>query len=148
MPKLWLQPNILLRKPHTSVSSLAKAIVEQLTYFDRILPSNVPTPSKDGVKMYAIELFTLSLLWHSFHDAIREGDGNHIIRYWRFLTVIFKSTNHQNYGKEAVSLQLLYRYFGKTESTTIVVPLLIVGDNQEKTFPVISAWNIYINTSR
>ena len=52
---------ILLRKPHTSVSSLAKAIVEQLTYFDRILPSKVPTLSKNGVQMYAIELFTLSL---------------------------------------------------------------------------------------
>lgn len=60
--------------------------------------------------MYAIELFTLSLLWYGFHDAI-SGDGERILRYWRFLLAVFKSTNHRNYAKEVVILQLQYHYY-------------------------------------
>ena len=30
----------------------------------------------DGVNLYARELLTLALLWHEFHDACKEGDGD------------------------------------------------------------------------
>ena len=44
----------------------------------------------------------LSLIWHSFHDAIKEGGGERIVRYWKLLLIIFKASNHRNYAKEAV----------------------------------------------
>ena len=50
------------------------------------------------------------MLWYGFHDAIQEGDGDRILNYWKFLLVLFKSTNHPNYAKEAVNLLLQYYY--------------------------------------
>lgn len=101
---------ILSKETHTTPAALSKAILSKLTYFKNILPSKAREPSKDGVQMYAIELFTLSLLWYGFQDAI-SGDGERILRYWRFLLAVFKSTNHRNYAKEAVILQLQYHYY-------------------------------------
>ena len=37
-------------------------------------------------------------------DAIRCGDGNRILTYWKFLTVIFKNDHHINYAKEGFLL--------------------------------------------
>ena len=33
-------------------------------------------------------LLSLGLLWHGFHDFVREGDGERILRYWKFLCVV------------------------------------------------------------
>ena len=38
------------------------------------------------------------------HDAIREGDGERIIRYWKFLMVVFRKDNHYNYANEGLTL--------------------------------------------
>ena len=64
----------------------------------------------DGVHTYAMDFLTLALLWHGFHDSIKEGDGDRILRYWKFLLVAFKSTNHRNYAKEALNLLVQYHY--------------------------------------
>lgn len=70
--------------------------------------SNNPTaiPQASGANLYAMDLVTLGLLWHGFHDAIREGDGNRILMYWKFLLPVFKEENHNNYAKEAFNLLL------------------------------------------
>lgn len=38
------------------------------------------------------------------------GDGDRIIRCWKFLLIIFKSSNHPNYAKETVNLLVQYLY--------------------------------------
>ena len=43
----------------------------------------------DKVHLYATQLMTLLLLWHAFHDVVKEGDGDRVIDYWKFLLVIF-----------------------------------------------------------
>jgi len=58
------------------------------------------------VNEYTAELITLGLLWHGFHDAIREGDDDRISMYWKFLLPVFKEENHHNYAKEAFILIL------------------------------------------
>ncbi len=72
--------------------------------------SEIRTQCEDGVHCYGIEFLSLLLIWHGFHDSIREGDGDRILRYWKFLLVIFKSSNKRNYAKEAVNLLLQYYY--------------------------------------
>lgn len=67
-------------------------------------------PECDLVNLYAMELLTLGLLWHGFHDAIKEGDGDRILRYWKFLLVMFKSSRNYNYAKDAVNLLLSQKY--------------------------------------
>lgn len=62
------------------------------------------------IYVYAVELLTLSLLWHGFHDAFRKGDVQRILRYLRFLLVVFKSSNYPNHAKGAVRILLQYYY--------------------------------------
>ena len=84
-----------------SIEELAKAIVENYT----LLPcSGSESECLDLINLYAMELLTLALVWHGFHDATKEGDGNRILRYWKFLLVIFKSSKNYNYAKDAVYL--------------------------------------------
>ena len=72
----------------------------------------------------------MGLLWHGFHDGIKEGDGDRIFRYWKFLLVIFKSTRHKNYAKESVIL--LHQYYYQ------------LSDRQKMQL----LWSICVNTQR
>ena len=96
--------------PLSSVSELSRAVVASFTRLPQVSSTQKPEACEDGIHMYAVELLTLGLLWHGFHDAIREGDGERIIRYWKFFLIIFKSSNHPNYAKEAVHFLLQYEY--------------------------------------
>ena len=88
-----------------SVADLAKLIVVNYIKFPEW---NVDVSEKsdttDLVHEYAKELLSLSLFWHGFHDATREADGEHLLRYWKFFLVVFKASKQYNYGKEAVNL--------------------------------------------
>lgn len=92
----------------SSVTDLAKVIVDKFVK----LPDSSNTATSDctdGVLAYATEVISLGLLWHGFHDAVKEADGERILRYWKFLLIVLKSTRHRNYAKEAVNL--LYQYY-------------------------------------
>ena len=58
------------------------------------------TNCDDRIYVYATELLSLSLLWHGFHDAIKEADGDRILCYWKVLYIVFNNTSHRNYAKE------------------------------------------------
>lgn len=58
----------------------------------------------DGVQSYASDILSLGLLYMELCDGIREGDGERIIRCWRFLMLIFKASNRTNYSIEAFTL--------------------------------------------
>lgn len=85
-------------------NEIAKDIVAK--YVKINLPSDLPSHelddfSNDTVYGYAVDLMTMGLLWHGFHDAIKEADGNRILRYWKLLMIIFRQQGHYNYSKEA-----------------------------------------------
>ena len=65
---------------------------------------------KDYVQEYAREVLTLGLLYMEFADAIREGDGEWIIRCWSYLLLLFKATNSRNYAIEAFTLLAQYQF--------------------------------------
>ena len=60
--------------------------------------------SVDRVQAYANELLTLGLYLMEFSDAIREGDGERIIRCWKFFLLLFKANGRTNYSIEALLL--------------------------------------------
>ena len=70
--------------PVTSVSELATAIAVNFVRLPQTTSSQSPSTCEDGVHLYAVEVLTLSLLWHGFHDAVKEGDSEQIVRYWKF----------------------------------------------------------------
>ena len=100
---------IMSLTPTESVQELARAIVVNYVRFPRVTDTD-PQQCDDKVFVHSTELLSLSIIWHGFHDAVKEGDGDRILRYWKLLLVIFKSTNNYNYSKEAVSLLTQYHY--------------------------------------
>ena len=92
-----------------SVQKLSHAIVANYTLLPQLAEAS-SNDYPDKVYLYAMEFLTLALVWHGFHDAIKEGDGNRILHYWKFLLIIFKSSRNYNYAKDAVNLLLSHGY--------------------------------------
>ena len=85
----------------SDVADVASAIVSRFINLDL---SN-PLRHGDGVVSYSCELLTLGLIWHGFHDAAKEGDGDRMmIRYWKLLLILFKAAGRRNYSLEALYL--------------------------------------------
>ena len=72
---------------------------------------NVNRADVDGVCNYACEVVNLGSLWHCYHDAIREGDGDRVMLIWKFLLLVFKAFRRKNYSLEAAILLLQNQYF-------------------------------------
>lgn len=73
--------------------------------------STSPTKKEDDhVRAYAKELLSLGLLLMEFRDGIREGDGDRIIRCWRFFLPLFKVSDRTNYSVDAFNLLFEYEY--------------------------------------
>ena len=74
-----------------SIGSLSQGIVDILTptFFAE---AELPT---DSVNLYTRELMLMGLLWYSFQDAISEGDGPAVMKFWNVMTVMFKVTRHK-----------------------------------------------------
>ena len=63
----------------------------------------------DQVQAYASELLTLELLLMEFSDSIREGDGERILRCWKYL-LLFKANIRTNYSIKALNLLAQIKY--------------------------------------
>ena len=72
---------------------------------------HVDIPSSDSVLEYAKEVFSMGLLYFEFHDAIKEGDGDRLLRCWKYLFVIFKASQRTNYSIEAFNLLCQVHYY-------------------------------------
>ena len=71
--------------------------------FVNLQPSlEIATKLDDGVQAYAKELLIPGSLWHGFHDAYKEGDGDRIVRYWRMMMLVFKKQNKHSCGRLVV----------------------------------------------
>ena len=64
----------------------------------------------DDLYLYTRELFTLALVWHNYHDSVKESDGDRVMDLWKFLLVIFKKAKRTNYSKEAFILLVHYHF--------------------------------------
>ena len=62
----------------------------------------------DGVYAYASEVLSLGLLYFEFRDAIKEGDGERVLRVWKYLLLLFKASRRTNYSIEALTLLSQY----------------------------------------
>ena len=110
--------------PQTSVHDLARLIIINYMRLPQTdsLEEDKPAASgnDDGVYVYATELLTLGLIWHGFHDSIKEGDGDRILRYWKFLLIIFKVAKRYNYAKEAVNLLLQHNLLSDRQKAQLL----------------------------
>ena len=58
----------------------------------------------DGVFNYASAVLNDGLLLMELRDAIHEGDGERILRCWKFMLPYFFATGHKKYALEAFNL--------------------------------------------
>lgn len=67
-----------------------------------------PEPSSDGVYAYGVEMLSLGLFYMLFKDAIKEGNGEQVLRCWKYFIPIFKASGRTNYSIE--SFLTLYQF--------------------------------------
>ena len=129
--------------PTESVAELAKMIVVNYIRLPRIDDQD-NEKCDDGVYLYAIELLSLGLLWHGFHDAIREGDGERILRYWNFFWYsLSQRTIAIMRKKQSTCYSSITTNFQKgRELSSCGAVVSTQGAILEPTFHVICSWNI------
>lgn len=66
--------------------------------------------SNDSVTAYAVEVFSLGLFLMEFIDCVHEGDGNRILRCWRYMLTMFKASHKTKYSVEAFNLLAQYHF--------------------------------------
>ena len=88
---LQAQPNVIPSQGPRSMTehqrrealqTIALKVIEK--HVNLHLVEQPRTATTDGVLEYAREVLTLSLMYAEFSDAIREGDGDRILRCWKF----------------------------------------------------------------
>ena len=101
---LWMQPDDF----RTNVlKMLTLRIVDELSLnFNNFVYKD----TDDKVRQYSIQLSSLGCLYLEYSDAIREGDGNRVLRCWRYMLPIFASSGCKNYAIEAFNLLLQHDY--------------------------------------
>jgi hypothetical protein len=60
---------------------------------------------QDTMYNYACTRLSFGLFIRNFDDAVKEGDGQRIVRCWKFLMLIFKAHGHPKYALAAFQMQ-------------------------------------------
>lgn len=81
----------------------------------------------DSVYLYAVDLLTMGLFWYAYRDAIKEGDGERIMRHWKFLAAIFRQERHYNYANEGFNLlaQITLLSPRQASGTVLLTPVAV-----------------------
>ena len=58
----------------------------------------------DGVFEYATQMISIGCFYREFSDAIREGDGDRVLRCWKYLLLMFHSSGRTNYSIECLNM--------------------------------------------
>lgn len=95
---LWMQPNDF----RTNVlKMLTLRIVNELSLnFNNFMYKDID----DKVRQYSTQQSSLGCLYLEYSDAIIGGDGNRVLRCWRYMLPIFASSGSKNYAIEAFNL--------------------------------------------
>ena len=59
---------------------------------------------------YNKRLLGLGCFYLEFSNAIKEGDGERVLRCWRYLLPLFKSSGRKNYSIEVLNMLCQYEY--------------------------------------
>ena len=101
--ELWMEDDDTRRQ---KLEEIAAHIIDEHVDLATVFKDPHPSAAKGTSYDYACEVLTLGLL--NFKDAVREGDGDHIIMIWKYLMLLFKATGRKNYAIEALTLLSQY----------------------------------------
>ena len=99
----WMKPDAERKQ---ILLTLSAKIVDK--YIDFSYNRRDKTKTTDQVQEYATQILSLGCFYSEYSDAIKEGDGDRILRCWRYLLPIFWNSGRTNYANEA--LRMLYQH--------------------------------------
>ena len=101
----------------TSIREMSEKIVQLFISFG--VREN--STEEDGVFLYACDFLTIGMIWMGFHEAIRQGDVERVMVYWKFFLPLFRILKSKNYSIEAVDIQLqLHHHLSQREAAQLV----------------------------
>ena len=103
---MWMEDD---DKRREILSGVALKVVDTFTDIMFLQPSR-SSHGVDKVNMYAKQLLSLGCLYAELVDGIREGDGNRVIRCWRYLLPVFISSGRTNYANESFKLLMQHDF--------------------------------------
>ena len=71
---------------------------------DKTKESELSESKEDNVFNYGCLHLNLSLLLHNADDSVKGGDGERLMRVWKFLTFVFRSHGNQKYALAGLHL--------------------------------------------
>lgn len=105
--EIWMQDDSVRREKLIEVSG---QVVEKFVDLSTEFSCDRHDRHKGTIHAYACETLSLCLLLKEFKDAIREGDGDRVMAFSKYLFPIFKASGRRNYAIEAFTLLCQY-YF-------------------------------------
>ena len=108
-----------IHNPHSlwmESAELRKSVVERIcqavvnSYVDISFTSSNCNDATDKVKHYGKQLLAIGCLYLEFSDAIREGDGQRVLRCWRYLLPLFLGSHRTNYSCEVLNMLFQQSY--------------------------------------
>lgn len=73
--------NLISENNFDKLTDVATAIVTVTLGYQWLLMISAPNMRDDGILLNATDVLSLGLLWHGFHDAVKEADGDRILNY-------------------------------------------------------------------
>ena len=93
------------------LKTICNSVVTKFTNFHLpVTPSDSQLNYSDQILGYAKELMSLGLFYMEYTDAVHEGDGDRVLRCWRYLFPLFKYSGRKNYTKEAFNMLFSYHF--------------------------------------
>lgn len=101
-----LAPSVSVQEKQRFLVGLSMKIVENCTIIGGALLGMEVTESMDQKYNYTRSLCHYASLALEFYDAWHEGDGNRIIRCWKFFLLHFFESGRTKYSLDALRLQI------------------------------------------
>ena len=102
----WMLPD---NERESHLSTITKDFVDKYVDISYNSPLGASS-STDMVELYARQILSLGCLYMEFRDAIREGDGLRVLRCYRYLLPIFRSSGRNNYAIETLNFLIQHDY--------------------------------------
>ena len=98
----------------TETKERRKEVIEEVcgNIIDKVVSFSLTEEKEkkqDMVYDYTTKVLSVGMFYLEFCDAIKEGDGERVLRCWKFLLPLFKGAGRKNYSLEA--LYFLYQYY-------------------------------------
>lgn len=105
----WMMDDTERKKILTDVATqIVEDNVDLSTTFHSNTEDSTTCQQLDGVNVYACETLSLGLPYFEFRDAVKEGDGDCVMRVWKYLLLLFKASKRTNYSIEALTFLAQY----------------------------------------